>query len=1163
MLSVRAMDELSVSGIVRAAGAAADGQAVGGYRVGAQLIRQVKIDPKRDDTIDVPVSASGVVDADGAFAFAVAGEGTPRGPVSVTVAAPDGAQVLVKAFDLPALARPLSLRVPALPSFDIGLSADPARGGRLSLTGRVIDTRGRSVPAGVPVVLWVVAADDAAAAPRPLVVTKTQAGGYFSGDWVSTTLKSAFGRVSGGDALPIQLDDLRLPRRVLLVLDLPAVDAPANDHPPRTPDPVDLTRNPAAFSQDLGRGCIDLCTPNRVIEEFIYTMVVRTSEPAVKGVTLGVRRTVPTRMLAELVQASVMHETMLRGALRDDDVSALKDLAIDVTAARTLAAGDHPPTIAEIKRSAWLSEFSRVKDLVGISVNMASVRQPLDADHPIDWDQTPTIFQAITIARGHVLEFREVWRADGYSLGDLLYSLPLAPGQRRQVAIVDWERRSTTAREEALEFEEQLDAFVARDRDVSEIVGSKLSEETAAASRNSTWGVAGGIGAGFMAGGFGIFGGVAGSAGGSSSSAWQDSSRRFSADSLQSLRDRVMQRASSVRDQRSTVVQTAAQGETMRAETETIANYNRCHAMTVEYFEVLRHFVITHELADVRECLFVPLPMREFDAAKVLRWQTPLCGLMRERSLLPAFDAIRRIADNWEGWDYPLSRYSEEAPQVLEGELRIAFVLPRPRDAADGGFQIDMWNHYRPWLWMDPFELWTQYLQEVTATYNAEEIAKRDRNFRQQIAPELAKRVMDRLRFAYVTTTGGEAEVPLDATLVSRYAEGVPLYLTLRPNGGLPAIPREQIAQFRISLDGAELPADAQLVVHSGKLRYRTEHKQWLLFSDPRILNDLSNADAVYIPTPTGWAETRNPRQEDRDLRDRLIAHLNAGLEYYHQVIWSWLDAERRFMLLDGILVPGLGGKSVASVIENRLIGIAGNSLILPLAPGMRIDPRVNSDSEGDLVDLYAADSPPPVRVSVPTRGVYAEAVLGDCEACEEIDDSRYWRWTTAGMLAPPAIDAVSTETRASPDDPLKATPLPTPLVSIQNAPELPTLVGLGEILKILAKPDLFTDITGLEGTQKNARAGFDAALSATSGVAAQAAAMAKQAMTSRDGERMARPHRPGSKGRPAGSRHGSGAVGQGVRRDGRRARCRRRQEGRFAGGRPGGAEGARQGGAG
>ena len=451
----------------------------------------------------------------------------------------------------------------------------------------------------------------------------------------------------------------------------------------------------------------------------------------------------------------------------------------------------------------------------------------------------------------------------------------------------------------------------------------------------------------------------------------------------------------------------------------------------------------------------------------------------------------------------PAVALQRRSTQVLEGEFRISFVLPRPRDAADGKFQIDMWNAYRPWLWMDPFELWTQFLQEATAAFNADEIAKRDRNFRQKIAPELAKRVMDRLRFAYVTTAGGEAEVPLDATLVSRYAEGVPLYVTLRPNGPLPAIPRENIGQFKITLDGASLPPDAQIIVHSGKVRYQTEHKRWLLFSDHRILNDVSNTDPVFIQTPTSWAETRNPRQEDRELRERLIAHLNASLEYYHQVIWMWLDAERRFMLLDGILVPGLGGKSVASIVENRVIGIAGNSLILPLAPGMRLDPRVNNESEGDLIDLYAADSPPPVRVSVPTRGVYAEAILGECPACEDIDDSRYWRWTTAGMLATPKIQDVGTETRSAGDTALTPTPLPKPLVSIQNAPDLPTPLGLGEILKILAKPDLFTDITGLEGTQKNARAGFDAAMSAVSGVASQAAAMAKQEMTSRDGERM------------------------------------------------------------
>jgi hypothetical protein len=263
------MDELPISGIVRATTAAG---AVGGYRIGATLKRQVKIDAEHDDTIDIPASGSGVADATGAFSFTIGGDGTPQGPLVVTVAAPDGAQVFLKQFSLDQAARPLSLRVPALKAFTIDPASDPARGSRLMLTGRVIDTRGTEVSAGVPVILSGVVFDDASETPQPLVITKTQPG-----------LSSAFGRVAGSQAIPIQLEDLRMPRRVLLVLEVPDTAGHDDDHAPRVPDPIDLTRNPAAFSQDLGRGCIDLCTPNRVIEEFTYTTVIRTSEPQVRG----------------------------------------------------------------------------------------------------------------------------------------------------------------------------------------------------------------------------------------------------------------------------------------------------------------------------------------------------------------------------------------------------------------------------------------------------------------------------------------------------------------------------------------------------------------------------------------------------------------------------------------------------------------------------------------------------------------------------------------------------------------------------------------------------------------------------------------------------------------------------------------------------------------
>src|SRR5512145_2225865 len=85
-------------------------------------------------------------------------------------------------------------------------------------------------------------------------------------------------------------------------------------------------------------------------------------------------------------------------------------------------------------------------------------RAAVSCETPIDWDDDPTSYQACTIAHGHILKFRQQWVADGYSMGTLLYSLPLAPGQKKQIAILDWERRESSARTEALVETEELTA---------------------------------------------------------------------------------------------------------------------------------------------------------------------------------------------------------------------------------------------------------------------------------------------------------------------------------------------------------------------------------------------------------------------------------------------------------------------------------------------------------------------------------------------------------------------------------------------------------------------------------------------------------------------------------------------------------------------------------
>ncbi|GBD30345.1 hypothetical protein HRbin32_01448 [bacterium HR32] len=343
---------------------------------------------------------------------------------------------------------------------------------------------------------------------------------------------------------------------------------------------------------------------------------------------------------------------------------------------------------------------------------------------------------------------------------------------------------------------------------------------------------------------------------------------------------------------------------------------------------------------------------------------------MRDRTLSGGFDALERIANHYDGSDLPLGRYEEETLEDLDGDLKLSFVLARPRDDSDGGFDAATWTVLAPLLWADPFALFNQYLRDRAQ-------AERDRIWRTEIAPRVAERFVQQLEFYLVHPDGSEVgPLPVDATLVSRYAPDTPLHVTLRLAADLPPVRRADIRAVRI-FPKAALPAESKVLVHSGSMRYRTAHLSHHLFRDARILNDLrtDQPDACRVATPTDRVERRNPREEDRELARRLLAHLNEHIEYYHKAIWWEMDPDRRYMLLDGFVAPNSGGRSVASVVENRLLGIVGNCLVLPVARGFHLDPTFKADP-GDpelLLRHYHPTTPiPPVQVSVPTRGVFA-----------------------------------------------------------------------------------------------------------------------------------------------------------------------------------------------
>ena len=747
------------------------------------------------------------------------------------------------------------------------------------------------------------------------------------------------------------------------------------------------------------------------------------------------------------------------------------------------------------------SVVRRFRGAVGLLADPSPGRFLLDDQHQIDWDEIPDEFQATTIAHGHLLTMKQVWRADGYSLGDLLYSLPLAPGQQKLISVLDWNRSEVAARRARRRTTEELEADLSHDRDVSDVIRSSLRERMDASSHADTEAVGGGIGGFIGPFVFGAAGGVS-SAG---SNASQTSARSVTGSALNRVRDRTLQSASAVRSQRSTVVQTARQGEAVRAQTEVVANYNHCHAVTVEYFEVLRHLQVSQELAQVQECLFVPFAITPFNTQKALRWRESLRRRLRQRSLRWAFDALERVRTNWEDADYPNGRYADEGIQQLDGEFRMRVHLPRPADDEDDDFIAANWDAYSSWLWDTPLNIWQRYLGVALAK-------DRDAIWDARIAPGIAQRILDRLSIRFIGGGPVSGLLSIDPTLVSRFRQNRSLLVSVRANTPLPNWQRSQVQRVRIALDfsgippgNAVLPPGAEMFVESASMNYRTDHFNHRLFSNRRVLNDLTLGDTVEISTPLSIREKRNPRDRDRRYAERLLDHLNEHVEYYHRAIWFGMDPNRRYLLLDGFIAPDAGGRSVASVVENRVIGIVGNSLVMPVSPGQELDStyRFADATPQDLRHLYSADPVPPMRISMPTTGVFAEAVMGKCNSCETIDDTRFWRWEEAPIPDQPTlISPLTTDSRRRTPPSLAADAFPESIVRLQETPGAPDPTGLAAAVKALGVNNIFKDLTGLALNQENAAEALKSSIKAGQDFASKAGALAQQRFLNRELDR-------------------------------------------------------------
>lgn len=843
-------------------------------------------------------------------------------------------------------------------------------------------------------------------------------------------------------------------------------------------DEQQLVDHPEMFSDDPGKFCKPFENPQRILGEKRFFTVLRIDQPEIGGQgSLTMSRPILLD-LAPPIKMTAVAKTFesFRGddgssfARTDSNLTTFNEIRMRTTAAvqpRTDFRSLVDTAIFKPSRDIWTKW---VRD-------RSTGRKPVSGKNPIEWDGDPTIYQAATVAGGHILEWRVQWRSNGYSLGNVAHTLTLAPRQTRRISKISWRRRERASRSEDTQASDALTQVTTRARDYTDAVQSSLSEWSKGGSKSRTTGVAGGIG--FAMGPVVIGGGAA--HGRASSSSWQSGGRRVAAAEQQQLRDAIRQYGESVRNLESTVVTELSQEEEVEGVSETLRNVNYCHALSVLYYEILRHLRVDTSFAGVRECLYVPFSVTPFDLDKALKWRDKLRNGMLDRSLRWALDRLDEVASAWADSDIPPGRRSQHPINYITGSVYIQLSIDRVREQTAEELLEDYEELWRPFAPLLQFPV-----RNIITTINNNE-RERDSYFQREVAPAMASRWTDRLQLL----VGANPISGADFTLASTYRFGqvVRVDFTAPIDGSLN---REQLIEVNIKALQS-LPPGSVANVQRMSVQYYTDHFDRQVHSDRgardliSISTGLPDTGAVAHFTLSAW-ERENLREMIERGVEKLIIHLNANLVYYHKVIWWLMDRDELYMMLDGFTAP-YGrryengkwiedlGRSLASVVERDPIAILGNSLVFRVAAGAFLG--IDGHDSPDATYRYYYDSQArtePLRISLPTEGLYAQALMDQCSACEEHNGSTDWVLTDQDPELESIADQLSTR-RAAPEN-LTPTDFPNTIISLQNAPAAPAPSGLSGALDAVSSSNAFRDMAGLAGTQANAAAAMNTAAS-------------------------------------------------------------------------------------
>lgn len=643
------------------------------------------------------------------------------------------------------------------------------------------------------------------------------------------------------------------------------------------------------------------------------------------------------------------------------------------------------------------------------------------------------------VAVGAIVQFSQSWYASALSLGQLLHSLALAPGESTRIAMIDWQRRERGNRTEGTQESDQLTSELSRNRALDEVVRAVASEvqsgSSASQGSGESWGFGKSGGGGGSYGGEGQSYGFGGGyslgygTGKSQASSWGVSTgnRDLRSELTQNIQDLTHQASTMTRNRWATVVQEVSQQEHEQLSTRAVTNYNHMHALTVQYYEVVQLYRVAIDIERITRCLFVPMKVLDFRRFEVIT---------RFRRILAAV------------------ALSAQVRATLLAAANSVVLVPARRSQPWGQGSLDL--------------LKTLFGRTVGYPDSAEI------SFPRTVQPW-------GLMVGIVGDNSNTQEFPFESALIE--FDGAPAQTIAITESG-PTEPSDlgrKYIDFRPVLGTGENAKDfwnvraisfkrkagketfaGEIFVTTAIYPYGTTSGQTQgKGSLPLFLQ--VQANEMLVPIYTILRTTTD---------DSLAQHLDENALFYSQQIWLSLDSTELSLALAAYTI---GGQPLMQVIDPTPISIAGNYLVFRYY-------GTDASWQEFLTSKKLAEGPvSSTMVPLPSGGVFAEAVMGRANSAEKLDMTRFWNWQDSPIpITAPDIAALQAGSRHQATD-LETGKLSPSVLNIMNPPQLPDPTGMTAALTALAQGTMFRDMSGLAETIGLAGTGLQEAFKGSS----------------------------------------------------------------------------------